>query len=432
MGGDPSGEGPRLREILDLEELGKLFSHFSAVAGLDAALFDPAGREMLSKRRASSICAGAENGGICRAHVAAGGRIAAGLGEPYIFTCGCGLVMCSSPVMFEERLIGIIVCGPAVLWEVDEVAVSELARKIRDLSLSLDPVQVFKNTPSYECKLMTSAARMFFIMVNSLTREHSRYLREREKISRQQAAIAELILERKVSAAGLRHLEKQSAALAYPVEKEKELVAFVQSGNKQRATALLNDILGLIFSMAGGNLDTIRVKLFELTAFLSRAAFNAGAPLAELNAITKASFEICEDHTGFERLCSLTTQTMEAFIDTVYRNRERKPASLQLTRAIDYIRDHYREELSLGTVAQAVYVSEYYLSHLFRKEMDQTFSDYVTKVRLEKAREFLRDNPAAQIQEAADMAGFADPNYFAKTFKKLAGISPREYQALFR
>jgi two-component system response regulator YesN len=90
------------------------------------------------------------------------------------------------------------------------------------------------------------------------------------------------------------------------------------------------------------------------------------------------------------------------------------------------------EDISLGVVASAVYVSEYYLSHLFRREMNQTFSDYAAKVRIEKAREFLREDPTAQIQEIADRAGFTDPNYFAKTFRKITGMTPRKYQALFR
>jgi two-component system response regulator YesN len=269
-------------------------------------------------------------------------------------------------------------------------------------------------------------------MVNSLTREHSVYLRQRARITEQQATIAELIIERKITAAELLEMENHKTLLRYPEETEKELIAFVQSGNKQRATKLLNSLLSEIFGFAEGNLETIRVKLFELIAFLSRAAVDAGASLKEVNAITKASFEICEEDTDFERLCFLTTRAMEGFIDTVYRNREQKQTSVYMTRAIEFIMNHYMDDLSLGTVAREVYVSEYYLSHLFRKEMNQTFSDYVTRVRIEKAREFLRENLNARIQEVAGMAGFSDSNYFAKIFKKITGTSPRSYQAFFR
>jgi two-component system response regulator YesN len=319
-----------------------------------------------------------------------------------------------------------------MLWEADEIAISDLTEKTRFMNMDTDPALLIGAVPSLDCVNITSAAQILFIMVNSLTREHSVYLRQRARITKQQATIAELIIERKITAAELLEMENRKALLAYPRETEKELIAYVQIGGKQQATKLLNSLLSEIFSFAEGNLETIRIKLFELIAFLSRAAVDAGAPLKEVSAITKASFEICEEDTGFERLCFLTTRALEGFIDTVYRNRERKQTSLYMTRAIDYIMNHYMDDLSLGTVAREVYVSEYYLSHLFRKEMNQTFSGYVTRVRIEKAREFLRENINARIQEVAGMAGFSDSNYFAKIFKKITGTSPRSYQTFFK
>ncbi|GHV85239.1 hypothetical protein AGMMS50230_08470 [Spirochaetia bacterium] len=420
-----------VKEILDFIQLEKFLGYFSAVTGLDAALYDTGGVSLAANRRPGAICTAAAGCARCREHLAQGGRKSMELGEPYIYACGCGLVMCSSPVMCNEELIGSISCGPAMLWEADELAVEEITGKTAGMNIEITE-SLFAGIPSCDCINITGAAQLLFILVNSLTKEHSVYLQQRERISTQQRAIAELIIERKIAAAGLREMEKRTMALVYPAEKEKELIAFVQSGNKKEATALLNDLLSVIFSLADGNLDTIRVKLFELIAFLSRSAVDAGAPLREVNAITKASFEICEDHTGFEQLCFLTTRAMEGFIETVYRNRGQKQTSFHMTRAIEYIREHYMEDLPLGTVASSVYVSEYYLSHLFRKEMNQTFSDYVSKVRIDKAREFLRNDPTAQIQEAADKTGFKDPNYFAKIFKKSTGISPREYQAFFK
>lgn len=419
-----------LREVFDFVQLEKLLGYFSTVTGLDAALHDSGGNVLASERRPGAICGAADNCARCREHLAAGGKKSMELGEPYIYVCGCGLVMCSSPVVFNETLAGSISCGPVMLWDADEVAIEEITKKTADMNLALTR-ELLESIPSFECINITAAAQILFIMVNSLTREHSRYLRQREQITKQQAAIADLVVERKMAAAGIRALEKRGA-LVYPVEKEKELIAFVQSGKKREAAAILNDILGVIFSMAGGSMDTIRVKLFELVAFLSRAAVDAGAPLKEVNHITKEAFEICEDKTDFERLCFLTTRAMEGFIDTVYRNREQKQTGFHLTKAIEYIQEHYMEDLPLNLVADSVYVSEYYLSHLFRKEMNITFSDYAAKVRIGKAREFIREEPSARIQEIAIKTGFNDPNYFAKIFKKHSGVTPKEYQALFR
>jgi two-component system response regulator YesN len=227
-------------------------------------------------------------------------------------------------------------------------------------------------------------------------------------------------------------MEKRTSLLAYPIETEKELIAFVRSGNKQQAIKILNDLLSGIFFFAEGNMDTIRVKIFELIAFLSRAAVDAGAPLREVNSITKDSFEICEDGTDFEKLCFLTTKAMERFIDTVYQNRRHEKTSEHLGKAIDYILRHYAGDLTLSKVADAVFVSEYYLSHLFRKEMNITFSDYICRVRIDRAKELLKKEPPVQIREISEKVGFNDANYFAKIFKKLAGVTPREYQGFFR
>jgi two-component system response regulator YesN len=354
------------------------------------------------------------------------------LGESYICACGCGLIMCFSPIIFDNKLAGSITCGPAILWEADDLAVAEFTEKTRDMDIAVKAQDIFREVVSISCTNILSAAQILFIIVNSLTREHGIYLRQRAKITEQQARIAELIIDRKITAAGLLEMEKRASALVYPVETEKELIAFVQSGNKPQATKILNNLLSAVFSMADGNMDTIRVKIFELIAFLSRAAVDAGAPLQEVNNITKSSFEICEEQTDFERLCFLTTQAMEGFIDTVYQNRKRKQTSEHLTRAIDFIMRNFAEDLTLSAVADAVYVSEYYLSHLFRKEMDVTFTDYVCKVRIDKAKEFLRNKTSAQIQEISDKSGFNDANYFAKTFKKFTGLTPKEYQSFFK
>jgi AraC-like DNA-binding protein/ligand-binding sensor protein len=425
-------ETPRLEEILNLEQLKKLFRYFSVVSGLDVALFDDSGREALVNRKTGSVCAAAKNCQKCREYLTYGGTMSSDLGAPYIYACGCGLIMCSTPVMFNERLLGSIACGPTILWDADEVAVLEVEEHTQDMLIDIGSEDFLRNTPSCSCENMSSFAQLLFIIVDSLTREHSRYLNQRAQIAEQQARISELLIDRNIAAAELIKIEERSTVLAYPIETEKELIALVQSGNKQQATKILNNLLGEIFYLTGGNLDTIRIKLFELVAFLSRAAVDAGAPLRDVNRITKDSFEICEDSTDFEHLCFLTTQAMGRFIDTVYQNRTQKQTSQHLSRAIEYVRQHYASDLSLSAVADKVFVSKYYLSHLFQKEMKTTCSSYIRRIRIEMAKRFIKEDNTALIQEIANRVGFNDANYFTKVFKKLSGVTPKEYQAFFK
>jgi hypothetical protein len=75
-------------------------------------------------------------------------------------------------------------------------------------------------------------------MVNSLTQNHSTYLKQQECISEQKMTISALVSGRE----GLLDMRNHRVVLKYPVETEKELIAFVQGGNKQEATKLLNSL----------------------------------------------------------------------------------------------------------------------------------------------------------------------------------------------
>ena len=96
--------------------------------------------------------------------------------------------------------------------------------------------------------------------------------------------------------------------------------------------------------------------------------------------------------------------------------------------AMAYISKHYNEpDISVGTVAQSLNISEGYLSHTFKKETDYTLLGYITRYRIHKAMELLKDC-RVKVYEVAEQVGYRDIAYFSATFKKYTGISPSEYQ----
>ena len=421
-----------LKEVLDLKQIKKLFGYFSLISNLDVALFDFAGREVLAVRKDKSVCHFAKNGQKCREHIAAGSIRSSELGEPYICACGCGLIMCFSPIMYKERLIGSIACGPAVLWDADEVAIKEFEEKTREMGINVNVDKLFHSITSCECTNMTGAAQILFIIVNSLTKEHSAYLYQQARITEQQAKIAELMIHKKRISSPKKKGKSLSANTEYPSEREKELISCVQNGNLDQSKKIMNMLLGEIFSFADGNMDTIRVRLFELIAFFSRAAVETGVPISEINRIVVNSYNIFREDLGFEQTCFHTSQTMEEFTMLIGRNHNHKNLSEYLSKAIDYMTANYTEEITLKMVSDAIYISAFYLSHLFRKEMNTTFSDYLCKIRIEKAKDLLKNGKDPRIQEIAEKTGFNDPNYFAKSFKKMVGVTPRDYKKFFK
>ncbi len=115
--------------------------------------------------------------------------------------------------------------------------------------------------------------------------------------------------------------------------------------------------------------------------------------------------------------------------DTVTIGTPRKgDKSKYVLEAMAYISKHYNEpDISVGTVAQSLNISEGYLSHTFKKETDYTLLNYLTRYRIHKAMELLKDC-RVKVYEVAEQVGYRDIAYFSATFKKYTGVSPSEYQ----
>lgn len=114
----------------------------------------------------------------------------------------------------------------------------------------------------------------------------------------------------------------------------------------------------------------------------------------------------------------------------VFSETEKRTTRTQeiLNRALAFIKENYhRRDISLELVATEVYLSHYYFSHLFKRELKMTFIDYLTKVRLEAAEKLLK-SLNLNVNQIAYAVGYQDPNYFSKVFKRNLGVSPLEYR----
>lgn len=126
-----------------------------------------------------------------------------------------------------------------------------------------------------------------------------------------------------------------------------------------------------------------------------------------------------------ERLCEL--------IDTAIEN----VRSMQKTDSIvhsqkdiikDYIDRNYKKDISAKDVAGILGYSDVYFSKVFKQLFDDNFINYLTKIRIDRAKVLLKD-VSFNIKEVGKSVGYADSNYFTKVFKRSIGISPSEYRS---
>lgn len=102
-------------------------------------------------------------------------------------------------------------------------------------------------------------------------------------------------------------------------------------------------------------------------------------------------------------------------------------SSFIVKNAMNYIESNYTQKLTLSEVAEKTYVSQWHLSKLLNRHLDKNFSEILNSVRIEKAKEMLKD-PALRIGDVAEMVGFMDMAHFSRVFKKIIGISANEYR----
>ncbi|MDE6273569.1 MAG: PocR ligand-binding domain-containing protein [Clostridiales bacterium] len=412
-------QSAKLNHIFDLRELKKLFRTYYDATGMSVTLYDPEGEEYLSVREDGCICDLVKEKGVCRNKIVSSGKKSVELKKPYIYETECGLIMCIAPIFIEENAVGYISSGPVCLWEKEDVFLDDFSLRCKAVGVDIEHGSFdLSKIKHIDCQTMTGLAGLLTFMVDYMGEKERTFRNYREEKESQYQSLAKEIETR--SGVGKREIGE------YPVELEKELITFVQLGEKTTAKKILNDLLAEIFLFAGGDLDVIKAKLYELTAFLSRTAVEVGAKITDLSDIVKKSSGLFLENIDFHDLCILTTEILDEYLDIVYKIRGGKPVHAQLVKVISYINSNYHDSgLTLAAVAGTVHVSPYYLSHLFHDELGTTFTDYLTDVRIEHAKSYLLEGFSGE--QTAEKTGFTDASYFSKLFKKYVGVTPARY-----
>lgn len=108
-----------------------------------------------------------------------------------------------------------------------------------------------------------------------------------------------------------------------------------------------------------------------------------------------------------------------------------KKVSSTLKPAIDYIYKNKSENITVEGMAKICHISQSYFSRLFSKEMGDSFSNYISKLKINWAKELLEDSDMS-VSQVSDELGFNEPGYFIKIFKKYEGVTPSVYRKYYK
>jgi AraC-like DNA-binding protein/ligand-binding sensor protein len=194
---------------------------------------------------------------------------------------------------------------------------------------------------------------------------------------------------------------------AVPVRVGEKIIAFLQTGQ-----ILLHRPDAKCFSKVAQTLLELGT---EIDLKKAEEAWFATTVLSEKQ--YEAMLRLLHIFAGHLSVCASALQLDSSSVE---------PTSIKKAKAI--VRANFADEISLGKVAKAVNVSAGYFSDLFHKATGLTFTEYVSRVRIEKVKNLLR-NPHLQITAIAYDTGFKSLSQFNRVFRQICGVSPREYRS---
>lgn len=348
-------------------------------------------------------------------------------GEPYIFQCHADLVEFTAAFPNGGTVPFGFVCGPLLLRQPDLFFQRDLLEKVKPLSVHTPALmETLPYIPVLNERRAQAAADLLFTIANYCARADSLPQKKLHEISEQQALLAEELFLKKQDQRRSSRTELSPPGPEMEFHKEENLVDLIKLGDRKKAKAYLDDLLGTALFRSNEHIGILKARALEIVFMLARAAVEAGANLEEILGFKYQCLQNLSQDDSHETLYYFLMKAFDQLFECIYQNRNILHTRI-FSKAKEYIWKNYNQEISLGTVAESVGISPYYLSHLFRKEMGVSFSEYLKSVRISIAKNLLRETHRSVLEVCLEV-GYQDPSHFAKIFKKKEGVRPTQFR----
>jgi len=349
----------------------------------------------------------------CRSQHIYGAVEAVKFGGQYIFLCNAGLCHFVTPVLVNNSLEGMLLGGPVLMGDPDDVFSQLLSQYDFNIKHIRDLEKRFTAIPVISPERVKHLSDTLYLLSNCLRDTESES--EQKELLEQQADISAYIHQMKKLDTGYNKI----------TELEDNLFSKIEFGNETGAKDALNELLGAIYFKSGQEFDIIKARITELVVLLSRSAIHGGA---EPDAIFGMSFQYLHEISSFrniEQLSRWLTSAMNKYTEMVINSLSKNAGPLEP--ALSFIRANFHEKITLEETAAKAFLTPVYFSKLFKKNIGCNFCEYVSSLRVQMAKKLLLNNMLT-VSEVAQLSGFSDQSYFSKTFKAAVGVSPKKYK----
>lgn len=212
--------------------------------------------------------------------------------------------------------------------------------------------------------------------------------------------------------------------------KEKDIIEALRSGNREEVSCLFRKFLGFFSRGQGTDLYLIKARMMSMLA-----AFERTFGLGQQEEQTGEAFHVFNEFARRMALCR-SVEDLEEWIvelaataENLSSERDSGSTAGMVKKVLAYINENYQRELSLTELSRIIFLSPDYFSRVFKEQVGFTFSEYILRMRIDKAKELLAETDLP-MGEVGRKVGYPDPNYFSRIFGRVAGVSPSRYRQM--
>ena len=324
------------------------------------------------------------------------------LGGPYIYTCPLGFYFWTSPFFAGERYAGSLTSSGAIavdkqqiLDRIFDVCKGEISHA--EIANYLDDI------PEKNGEDVKVLAQMMQLCTEHISSREFNWDESAEYGDRQSFVGSQRNF----------------------VEQERSLVASLRRGDNAEAQKTMQSLLKSLIILNDGNLEHFKLKAIELVATLSRTGANLKNS-EELVVTNNRYLKRIENSKTVEEITENMCLILEQMAGKIFSFQGIRHASA-LRKAERFIWENYTRKISLKEIADVSGLSAPYFSTIFKDEMGENLSNYLNRLRIEKASSMLQETefPISGISTAC---GFEDQSWFSKVFKSYTGFSPCKYR----
>jgi two-component system, response regulator YesN len=209
------------------------------------------------------------------------------------------------------------------------------------------------------------------------------------------------------------------------VLRDRQLLNAVESLDKKLVEELLYEYFAQLSNYKGAGIETVYDKVTEFLYLFKKTINHLGYDINELLNEKFNPIQLVQSKYTFDELAEEVRRVVLNTIDAAAKKHS-GVVCRPVQRAIEYINEHYNENISLLVVAEYLGLNMSYLSNLFKSEMGENFTDYLTRFRISNAKRLILMKKY-KIYEIAQMVGYPNEAYFSTIFKKAMGVNPKDY-----